>query len=520
MAVQSLFYRMNSSLDGKSMERLMKASSSSAGNTLEKLIEPLEKIFGLFDPLHRIPTVDFSIPLIGVSIPLIGVGDIADRRGYYEHFIPLEAHIKQNTNNFQVISFAEYYEYNNFTDEVSSNAKQENTTGIAYRYALQELNPFVIIGANYEKFNGSYQLERYNETTGLGLTDRWIADRSEMLLWKLRININDANASESDPYFKQITAGISITPPLYFEDRTTGDKFYIGNVARPYYIFGSEGDDAIIYGRGYDDHLYGMGGDDIINGSGGNDYIEGGDGNDILNGDGDNGDPSRLNGPSGNDTLYGGNGRDILHGNDGNDILDGGVGSDALYGGKGNDTYIVEGSDFIKDEDDNGRIKVHGILLTQGTKSKQNDPYFVSSDGKFFYYEYGDTITVRGADGSADKITIQSYLGIRHTPSNDGKETLSGIPGLGITLITKNAPPPDTEEPPFNPPFGLTRTVVCPLVLDLDGNGTPLSSINFGVWFDHNNDGFAERSAWISAGDGFLARDRNNDGKINNNLWC
>ena len=55
-----------------------------------------------------------------------------------------------------------------------------------------------------------------------------------------------------------------------------------------------------------------------------------------------------------------------------------------------------------------------------------------------------------------------------------------------------------------------------PLILDLDGDGIHTVSINDGVKFDHDGDGFKENSGWVSAQDGLLALDLNNDGKINN----
>jgi Ca2+-binding RTX toxin-like protein len=59
----------------------------------------------------------------------------------------------------------------------------------------------------------------------------------------------------------------------------------------------------------------------------------------------------------------------------------------------------------------------------------------------------------------------------------------------------------------------------CPLILDLDGDGA--HSVNLGwvenrsrVYFDMDNDGYAERTAWVAAGDGLLAIDKNGNGKI------
>ena len=57
-----------------------------------------------------------------------------------------------------------------------------------------------------------------------------------------------------------------------------------------------------------------------------------------------------------------------------------------------------------------------------------------------------------------------------------------------------------------------------PIVLDLNGNNT-IDYVNLNesiAYFDLNNDDFAEHTGWITGGDGFLVRDNNGDGIINN----
>jgi len=55
-----------------------------------------------------------------------------------------------------------------------------------------------------------------------------------------------------------------------------------------------------------------------------------------------------------------------------------------------------------------------------------------------------------------------------------------------------------------------------PLLIDLDGDGIETTSVENGVYFDQENDGFAEVSAWVSSDDGVLAIDKNNNGTIDN----
>ena len=48
-----------------------------------------------------------------------------------------------------------------------------------------------------------------------------------------------------------------------------------------------------------------------------------------------------------------------------------------------------------------------------------------------------------------------------------------------------------------------------PLVVDLGTDGIELSTLADGVNFDLDNNGFAEKTAWIGNEDGFIALDRN-----------
>ena len=55
-----------------------------------------------------------------------------------------------------------------------------------------------------------------------------------------------------------------------------------------------------------------------------------------------------------------------------------------------------------------------------------------------------------------------------------------------------------------------------PLILDLDGDGVETTSVANGIYFDHDGNGFAEKSGWVGKDDGLLVRDLNNNGQIDN----
>ena len=55
-----------------------------------------------------------------------------------------------------------------------------------------------------------------------------------------------------------------------------------------------------------------------------------------------------------------------------------------------------------------------------------------------------------------------------------------------------------------------------PIVIDFNKNSVTSTRLDSTVYFDHDNNGFAEATAWIEKDDGLLALDKNNNGKIDN----
>jgi len=64
--------------------------------------------------------------------------------------------------------------------------------------------------------------------------------------------------------------------------------------------------------------------------------------------------------------------------------------------------------------------------------------------------------------------------------------------------------------------FELAENTYSPLILDLDGDGVETLGQNFYIHFDHDKNGFAERTGWVGADDGLLVLDRNGNGWIDN----
>lgn len=121
-------------------------------------------------------------------------------------------------------------------------------------------------------------------------------------------------------------------------------------VTQPLEVFGDDGNDIIMAGKG-DATLHGGAGKDLLYGGKGKNALDGGNGNDYLMVPCGNKNAAVLMGGAGNDMLFGGAGNDLLDGGDGNDYLDGRGGADSLMGGKGKDQYAKDKKDVITDPD-------------------------------------------------------------------------------------------------------------------------------------------------------------------------
>lgn len=277
-------------------------------------------------------------------------------------------------------------------EEIVKNAK----TSIAWRYALRELNPFVIKDVDYARHNTDGSLDLYNPETRMGgMTEEYLQDRAAMLTWKMRFE--KLGARDDDDTRRG-------GPKPYNEDWDTSQV--IGNwdfIDRTLKLPGLQEFRLSIDGTGVSLHdhqiVFGTKNDDTINGAGDS------------------------------DRLYGGAGWDTLDGKGGNDYLEGGTGSD---------TYLFTGDfgrDTILDTDGQAQVRIDGHVVSgQGkveTLASASQPYTVWTDkdhaAGLISYRF-DTVSrnlvISTAKGS---ITVRNFK--------------SG--NLGITAPEQpNAPPP------------------------------------------------------------------------------
>lgn len=174
-----------------------------------------------------------------------------------------------------------------------------------WRYAVVEMNPFVVPDAPYEELhNANGELDLYDEQHPNGLTDAFLIARAEALHTVLRMRANG-------------------------ESVTGGDVFPGG-----YDIHFAEASDA----NGDDVDLHYL-----------SDYKD-----------------QRLFGGDDDDVVRGAFGTDMLFGGRGDDILDGGSGADRLEGGAGDDSYRAGAGDTIFDADGIGSVLFDNKLLDGG----------------------------------------------------------------------------------------------------------------------------------------------------------
>ncbi|MEW6248541.1 MAG: hypothetical protein AB1555_17805 [Nitrospirota bacterium] len=279
LALHDLVAKVDPNVSVSDVTSILNAASATAAASLETGLDALRRLF---------------------QGPSVTMTPVSDREAYHTNLIALRDSLPA-TSPDRLDSLVD-----TSSSTVLSQAKAATPDGLAYRYALQELNPFVVIGADYTIHNAGGALDLYDTQAGEGAwTTLALSDRAELLVKRLAININDGGTVPTDTHYVDVRTG-----------------FEVGGVASANeVIFGDDRVGDVLEGHAGGDHLYGSDGADTIIGNGGHDYIEGGAGNDPL--------------------LSGGAGNDILLGQQGNNLLDGGTGDDRLTGGRDIDIFSV-----------------------------------------------------------------------------------------------------------------------------------------------------------------------------------
>jgi Ca2+-binding RTX toxin-like protein len=386
-----------------------------------------------------------------------------------------------------------------------SKASQSNAEGMAYRYALVELNGFALVGANYAPLNTDGGLNLYDSTTGRGaISLDYLADRPELLAAMLGANVRDV--APSSPGMWQVD-GLNTT----YVDRPAGLTMR-GATAGAGVVMFDGNTNAPMTGTAGNDRLYGEEGDDNIAGGDGDDLLDGGIGDDIL---------------------FGGAGKDLLRGGEGNDTLIGNGDGDVLEGGAGFDTYQVRGGDVVRDADGKGQIIVQ---RKDGSQTRAGGGVQVDGSQQFFRSTDGDIVYRENDDGSVDfwvdgqgfsvlpgdvNLAPRARRPDGAAPDDDYGDDGNlagglppGAPALGLPLRRAGGPIVASYKAPFDAAQATPAPRRDPLVFDLDGDGFDTLGQSAVTYFDHDGNGFAELSGWVGGDDGLLVMDRNGNGRI------
>ncbi|MEQ1705495.1 MAG: hypothetical protein ABL867_05925, partial [Rickettsiales bacterium] len=212
-------------------------------------------------------------------------------------------------------------------------------------------------------------------------------------------------------------------------------------------------------------------------------------------------------------------------------VIDLGVGDDILkaaprgaivYGGTGNDTFALGQDYLVADAEAGDKFVYFDKTLNGGvTWRGQENPWAKGLGG------------IKYAKNDVDELVIMDRLGNQTFVSNFNFE-ITGPRTAGILIGQMSL---DAYRM-FHTPNGAKIyesyeaifayylkamtgksffTAIDPLVLDLDGDGVELSPRgSISPYYDIDADGFAENTGWVRPDDGFLVRDNNNNGKIDN----
>ncbi|MBS0182663.1 MAG: putative Ig domain-containing protein [Nitrospira sp.] len=371
LALYDLVARIDPTVAVSNVTDILNAASATAVASLETGLDALRRVFQ------------------GSTVTATPGGD---RDAYYNNLLAFRASfLPESVTPYRIVSLV------GIEQTAANLAKNQSPEGLAYRYALHELNPFAVIGANYAAHNVGGSLDLYDAKTGTGtMTAVYLSDRADLLATRLQVNVIDGGTIQTDTHYVDLQTG-----------------FEVGNTSSTNeVIFGDDRVGDVLVGNAGADHLYGRDGADTIEGHDGNDYLEGGMGNDV-----------RLSGGVGNDIILGQQGDDQLYGDADNDRLNGGLGDDRLEGGTGSDQYTYftgQGQDTIGDSDKSGSILFDRQTLVGGIR-RQGTPAdtWISPDGAFTFVKSGTDLVVN------DTLTIENFnfttgaLGIKLADAGD-----------------------------------------------------------------------------------------------------
>nr|QIM10433.1 hypothetical protein PlAlph_3250 [uncultured Alphaproteobacteria bacterium] len=326
-----------------------------------------------------------------------------------------------------------------------------------------------------------------------------------------------------------------------------------GSVTSGYSSDGVNDTNTIHLGGGNDRYIGGIG-KDIVHGGADDDHIWGGDGENKLYGDGGS---DHLYGGQNQDELYGGTGRDYFYPEKGINKIDCGTdnntdvvminndasGVDTIYNVSARDIISCAGGFDLESMEQVGNdVVIYGnrnnkIIIKDVKLPEEEEPEIPTENMPILYQPDGSVLQWNGSE------YVDS--GVDWPPYDELPEGLEELPDIPITKPGEgdNPPlPPVIPEKPAEPINGTEKPLTdnppsipdntkgdigklweeaensrSPLVVDLDGDGKiETVSTDGNIHFDFDNNQKIENSGWIGKNEGFLVRDLNGNGQIDN----
>jgi hypothetical protein len=427
LAVQALLEQLNPNIGLAGAGGVIQAASTNPGKSEEVVLDTLSEILldSKFDRLANDPN-----DIAGGF--WIEAGDFSKRTKNHERIIELENAIAGKNLSLEPLGTTDAD--GKFTQLSPNEIETKARSDIAYRYALVNLNPFAVLGADadYSRFNPNGELDLAGPADGQ-LSNSYLADRAEMLFNVIYANIHDTKVTDFETQYADLTKDIHLNKDVGANKKIafgTDDGETLEGID-PESFFGDEK---------AGDHLYGMGGNDILRGYGGDDYLEGGEGQDTLLGGAGDDTFAVFGKDSAYDTFWGGEGYDSIKGGEGDDIIrvhqfseansiqiiNGGAGNDTIAGTAEADTIDLSETKTIDIEQVDGGAGIDKLIGSQDADhligGEDNDTLQGGKGNDILEGGAGfDTYIINGTNrGQLSTIHKQELIGV-NSPVRPGK---------------------------------------------------------------------------------------------------